>query len=130
MKIISLGSVTFDDIVEQGLYIEEEYKWLPVGQTIKYTLEGSAVVIENHRSGKPLTLIAQEDRGWIKKESLLNLITLASQVNAVHVLTLVNDEDQIETRNVRFKRDSYPLDLNPLDPGHLYFVGSIRLIQV
>lgn len=130
MKIISLGTVIFDDIVEQGLYIEQEYKWLPIGQTIRTALAGNLVISENTRSGKPLTLIAQEDRGWITKATLLELVTLASQINTVHVLTLENDSNVIETRNVRFKRDGTPLDLSPLDSGHVYFVGSINLIQV
>lgn len=130
MQIVSLGSVTFNDIVEQGLYIEEEYKWLPIGQTIRYALAGNPVIIENARSGKPLTLIAQEDRGWITKATLLELTTLALQINVTHILTLVNDSSFTETRNVRFKRDNYPLDLNPLDSAHNYYVGSIHLVQV
>lgn len=130
MQIVSLGSVTFNDIVEQGLYIDEEHKWLPVGQSIRYALAGNPVIIENARSGKPLTIIAQEDRGWITKATLLALKTLASQVNMTHVLSLVNDNNQAETRNVRFKRTDYPLDLNPLDSAHNYYVGSIHLIQV
>lgn len=130
MQIVSLGSVTFNDIVEQGLYIDEEYKWLPVGQSIRYALAGNTVMLENSRSGKPLTLIAQEDRGWITKATLLELKTLASLINTTHVLTLVNDSSVTENRNVRFKRDTYPLDLNPLDSAHNYYVGSIYLIQV
>lgn len=130
MQIISLGSVTFDNIVEQGLYIEEEYKWLPIGQTIRYAVAGNPVIIENQRAGKPLTLIAQEDRGWITKATLLELITLASLINTTHILTLINDSSVMETRNVRFKRDNYPLDLNPLDSAHNYYVGSIHLIQI
>jgi hypothetical protein len=130
MQIVSLGSVTFNDIVEQGLYIDEEYKWLSVGQSIRYALAGNTVMLENPRSGKPLTLIAQEDRGWITKATLLELKTLASLINTTHVLTLVNDSNVTENRNVRFKRDNYPLDLNPLDSAHNYYVGSIYLIQV
>jgi len=130
MQIVSLGSVTFDDIVEQGLYIDEEHKWLPVGQSIRYALAGNTVMLENTRSGKPLTLIAQEDRGWVTKATLLELKTLASLINTTHVLTLVNDNSVTENRNVRFKRDNYPLDLNPLDSAHNYYVGSIHLIQV
>ena len=130
MQIISLGSVTFNDVVEQGLYIEEEHKWLPIGQNIRYALQGNPIITENPRSGKPLTIIAQEDRGWITKATLLELKTLASTSNTDHSLSLVNDENIAETRTVRFKRDNYPLDLNPLDSAHNYYVGSIYLIQV
>lgn len=130
MQILSLGSIQFDNLVEQGLYIDEEHKWLPVGQTIRYALAGNPVIIENVRSGKPLTIIAQEDRGWITKETLLALKALASQVNLIHVLSIVNDENFAETRDVKFKRDVYPLDLNPIDPAHKFYVGSIHLIQV
>lgn len=130
MKIISLGTVIFDDIVEQGLYIEEEHKWLPVGQTVRYALAGNTVISENPRTGRPFTIIAQEDRGWITKATLLQLYTLASQMNVVHELSIINDNSIPEIRNVKFKRTSTPLDLNPIDSVHNYYIGSIHLIQI
>lgn len=130
MQIISLSSISFNDIVEQGLYVEEEHKWLPIGQTIRYSIQGTQHIIENPRTGKPLTIIAQEDRGWITKATLLKLKTLASYINLTHVLNLINDENQTEERIVRFKRSPYPLDLNPLDSAHNFYIGSIYLIQV
>ncbi len=81
MQIISLNSITFNDIVEQGLYIEEEHKWLPIGQNIRYALQGNPIITENPRTGKPLTIIAQEDRGWITKATLLELRNLALEIN-------------------------------------------------
>ncbi len=130
MQIISLGPVSFTDIVEQGLYIEEEHKWLPIGQHIRYALQGNPIITENPRSGKPLTVIAQEDRGWITKSTLLLLTNLASEINLGHTLVLINDLNQTENRIVRFKRSSFPLDLTPLDSAHNFYVGSIYLIQV
>lgn len=130
MKIISLGSVLFDDIVEQDLYIEEEHKWLPIGQTIKHSLAGSIAITENVRSGKPLTIISKEDRGWITKATVLELKALASLILTSHTLSIINDSNQAESRVVQFKRDSTALDLSPLDSGHNYYVGSINLIQL
>lgn len=130
MQINSLGTVTFDDIVETGLYIEEEFKWLGLGQSIRYALAGNIVVTENTRRGRPLTIIAQEDRGWLTKATVLDLKTLASAINTTYILNLVNDSSATENRVVMFKRDSYPLDLTPLDTSERYFIGSIHLIEV
>lgn len=129
MQIISLGPVSFNDIVEQGLYIEEEHKWSSIGQSIRYSLQGTLSIIENERIGKPLTILAQEDRGWITKATLLELKELTEVIAASYILTLVNDENVTENRSVKFKRNPFPLDLNPLDPGHNFYVGSINLIQ-
>lgn len=130
MIINSLGSVNFTDIVESGLYIEEEYKWLGVGQSIRYGLAGNPVVTENYRSGKPLTIVAQEDRGWLTKATVLALKALASAINTTYVLNLVNDSSVVENRTVMFKRDSYPLDVSALDTAERYFIGTIHLIEV
>lgn len=130
MIIYSLGSVSFSDTVESGLYIEEEYKWVSVGQAIRYGLAGNPVITENLRSGKPLTIVAQEDRGWLTKATVLALRTLASAINTTYVLNLLNDSSVVENRTVMFKRDSYPLDVTALDTAERYYIGSIHLIQV
>lgn len=130
MIIYSLGSVTFSNIVEAGLYIQEEHKWLGIGQTVRYALAGNPIVMENERSGKPLTIIAEENKGWITKANMLALVTLANQMNTTYTLSLKNDLGANETREVRFKRDSSPIDLTPLDYGEEYYIGSIFLMQV
>lgn len=130
MIITSLASVSFNDIVENGLYLEEEHKWLNIGQNIRYGLAGNIVVSENLRRGRPLTILAQEDRGWVTKAHVLALKTLALAINTTYVLTLTNDSSVVENRTVIFKRDSYPLDLTPLDITERYFIGSIHLIEV
>lgn len=130
MEIYSLGSVTFSDVVEKELYIEEEYTWLPVGQTVRRALQGNVVVLENDRAGKPLSLIAKEDGAWLTKATVRALAALASVPNTTYILYLKNDDGDDEYRNVAFRRDSTPLDLTPLDTVQRYFVGRIQLIQV
>lgn len=129
MKIHSLGSVLFNDIVEQELYIEEEHNWLGVGQTIRYSLSGTIHVSENVRGGKPLTLIAIEDRAWLTKATVLALKELAQSVGAFYGLSLTNDENEEEIRQVLFKRQPNPFDLQPLDASHQFYIGKIHLIQ-
>jgi hypothetical protein len=77
-----------------------------------------------------LTIIAQEDRGWITKATLLELRNLALEINLNLTLSLINDDSVAENRTVRFRRSSFPLDLTPLDAAHNYYVGSINLIQI
>lgn len=129
MEIYSLGTVTFSDIVEKELYIEEELTWCPIGQVYKYSLGQVIVFQENNRIGKPLTLIASEDRAWLTKATVMALQQLASVINTTYNLTLKNDQGQNETRLVRFRRKDGPLNLQPLDTSHRYYVGSINLIE-
>lgn len=129
MKIYSLGSVLFNNIVEQELYIEEEFLWCPVGQVKKYSLGSNVIFQENIRAGKPLTLIASEDRAWFTRATVLALHQLASAVNTTYTLSMQNEQTINENRIVRFRRDSGPLNLQPLDTSQRYYVGSISLIE-
>lgn len=129
MEIYSLGSVIFDDLVEKELYLEEEFLWCPVGYIAKHSLGQNIVFQENLRSGKPLTLIASEDKAWLTRDTVIALHQLASLVNTTHTLAMKNDQGVNENRIVRFKRDEGPLNLQPLDTAQRYYVGSIHLIE-
>jgi hypothetical protein len=129
MEIYSLGSVIFDDIVEKELYLEEEFLWCPVGYSSRHSLGQSIVFQENLRVGKPLTIIASEDRAWLTRATVIELHQLASLVNTTHTLSMKNEQGTLENRIVRFKRNEGPLNLQPLDTSQRYYVGSIHLIE-
>ena len=44
-------------------------------------------------------------------------------------LSLTNDENIDEIRQVFFKRQSNPFDVKPLDSNHEFYVGRVHLIQ-
>ena len=63
------------------------------------------------------------------KATVLALKAIALDVGAYHNLFLTNDENVNEMRQVIFKRQPNPFDLQPLDSSHRFYVGRIYLIQ-
>lgn len=119
-----LGSVTFSSREEAQIEWVDELSWQPMGQTIRYALAGNPVVMENARSGRPITLTAELPWCWLEAATVQALHALASTSQ-----TLDFTFDSFTTQ-VRFRRDQGPLQLSPLDPRKLYYTGSIFLIEV
>lgn len=119
-----LGSVIFSSREESQIEWVDELSWQSVGQTIRYALAGNPVVMENSRSGRPITLTAELPWSWLE----------AATVQALHALASTSQTLDFTfesfTTQVRFRRDQGPLQLSPLDPRKLYYTGSIYLIEV
>jgi hypothetical protein len=120
----SLGSVQFTSRDESQIEWVDRLDWQPIGQTIRYALAGNPVVMENARSGRPITLTVELPWGWLSATTVNSLVTLAETSQS---LAFVYDSFSC---TVRFRRDSGPLQLVPVDPRRLYYTGSIYLIQV
>lgn len=119
-----LGSVTFATREEAQIEWVDQLSWQPIGQSIRYALAGNPVVMENPRSGRPITLTAEVPWSWLTAATVEALHTLASTSQ-----TLVLTYDTFVT-NVRFRRDQGPLQLTPLNPLKTYYTGSLYLIEV
>ena len=130
MKVISLGSVTFDNLVELEVDWSDYYRWQPIGQTIRYNLAGGVYVTENSRGGRKITLTCKEDGAWLTLATVKELHDLASIAGVTHILNTQNDQLQTVTYTVMFARNSSPLDLTPVDAGKNYYIGTINLIEV
>jgi hypothetical protein len=120
----SLGSVQFTSRDESQIEWVDRLDWQPIGQTIRYALAGNPVVMENARGGRPITLTVELPWGWLSVATVNSLISLAETSQS---LAFVYDSFSC---TVRFRRDSGPLQLVPVDPRRLYYTGSIYLIQV
>ncbi len=119
-----LGSVTFASREEEQIEWVDKLSWQPIGQTIRYALAGNPVVMENARSGRPITLTAELPWSWLEVATVQALHELASTSQ-----TMDFTFDSFITQ-VRFRRDQGPFQLSPLDPRKLYYTGSIYLIEV
>ena len=120
----SLGSVQFTSRDESQIDWVDRLDWQPIGQTIRYALAGNPVVMENSRSGRPITLTVELPWGWLSATTVNSLVALAETSQS---LAFVYDSFSC---TVRFRRDSGPLQLVPVNPLRLYYTGSIYLIQV
>lgn len=121
---ISLGIVNFSAVGETQLDWSDQYAWQPIGQTIRYGLAGNPVILENTRSGRPITLVAELPWAWLTAATVEALHTLAS---TSQMLSFVYGSFSTD---VRFRRDQGPLQFTPIDPRKFYYTGTIYLIEV
>lgn len=122
--VYSLGPVLFDGPGEDQIdWIDR--LWLPVGQSVYYSLSADIHINENVRSGRPITLQAALPYCWLESATVTALETLAALAGQTHLLTLGSI-----TKTVVFRRDLGSLDLTPVDPLRHYFTGKIYLLEV
>lgn len=75
----------------RGLVWADEFDWSPVESSFEYALNGALVLDAAQRqSGRPVTLLAEEDSGWMRRDVLLALQELASVPGAVYLLRLAD----------------------------------------
>ena len=106
--------------------------WSPIVQTVKRTLGGKIVVASSPlEKGRPITLTATQDQGWITLPQRNILKQMAEIPGAIFVL-VIDDE----TFNVMFRHEEPPaVDFKPLidrtnpEVGD-YFLGQIKLIEI
>lgn len=122
--MIQLASVAFTEEGEAQIEWVDQFAWQPVGQTIRYALAGNPVVMENPRSGRPITLTAELPWAWLTSATVSALHDLASTSQTM-LLTFGSF-----TADVRFRRDQGPLQLTPINPLKTHYTGSLYLIQV
>ena len=123
--MIALDTVVLSDRVEAQIDWVDRLTWQPIGQNIRYALQGNPVITENPRSGRPITLVAEPPWSWLTETTVSALVALASEINYTFTFVWNN-----ESYSVRFRRDAGPLELSPIDPRRLHYSGTIFLIQV
>lgn len=131
---ITLGGVT----LPPGMIWSDQFKQNPISQTNKRTLGGTLVVYERSlTAGRPITLEAQVDQGWLTRKQLDQVIVLALAVGQTYTLVigletftvifLHEDEPAVEFEPLVFRLNSLDTQMSP--DGD-YFTGLIKLITV
>ena len=123
----TLGAIS----LPRGMLWADENDWLPFDKHVEYSTTGALLIDAGTRlAGRPITLQAENDAGWIRRDVLAALRTLAADPLGVHTLTLADGR----TFDVQFAagdaitahpvgRPELPADENP-------YVATIRLIEV
>lgn len=126
--MISLGGVALND----NMIWADRHRWSPVAQSVRQTLGGAQIVYSSSlMGGRPITLVAVEDQGWLTLAQLQAVQEMADQSGAVY--TLVIDS---ESYQVVFKHDDPPaLEFSPLIARATpvsgdFFIGVIKLMTV
>ncbi|WP_233094380.1 hypothetical protein [Delftia acidovorans] len=114
-----------------GMVWVDEFDWTAVAKTIGRSITGALIVDAGALvAGRPITLEAVEDQGWISRKTLLDLRALADEVDQVHDLVLADgrsfrvqfaDGSPIKAQPVG--RPERPTQTNP-------YVATLRLITV
>lgn len=115
----------------RGLIWVDEFDWQPVEAAAEYSLTGALIYDSAVRQkGRPITLRADDDAGWMRRDVAQAVNALAATPGAVYVLTLADGR----LFNVSFA-PSQPFEARPVArpelPGpHHPYVATIRLLEV
>lgn len=110
----------------------DRHHWSPVAQNALVTLGGGTVVYsQSLAEGRPITLEARQDTGWITKAMLDQLEAMAAVAGAVYTIDIHGF-----TASVMFRHQDGPaVEFEPLTPKATpeatdYYIGTLRLFTV
>ncbi len=117
----------------------DRFAFQEVAQTVSRTLAGQVVTfVQGLSKGRPITLIANEQRGWLTKGQVDAVQAMAQTVGGVFTLQV-----DTETFQVQFRHEEPPaFEASPLvpdlaitagtfpDPAITYFTATIKLMEV
>jgi hypothetical protein len=93
---ITLGGVT----LSKHMVWTDEDTYQMVASTFKRTLAGNIVVRDQQLSlGRPITLAAEEDQGWLTKEQVDAVRALANVAGAQYALVIGTQNFVVKFRN-------------------------------
>ncbi|KJU84996.1 hypothetical protein MBAV_002810, partial [Candidatus Magnetobacterium bavaricum] len=91
--MIKLGDLTLPDDLTLD---NDTLTWTGLYTATEQTLDGNLVVFESYATGRPVTLVAQQDSGWLTYAQVQALLIMAGAINTTYTLIF---EDHIH--NVR-----------------------------
>ncbi|MDN4590242.1 hypothetical protein DBA29_17265 [Xenophilus aerolatus] len=113
----------------------DEFAWSAVEKSMERSLTGAALIdIGVKQAGRPVTLEAQGDAGWMPRADVLALVALV-EADPGAVLTFTHADGR--TFDVQFAPVEAPVTAEPipgarpeLPPDTFPYVATVRLITV
>ena len=129
--MITLGGIDLGE----GLVWQDEFSFNPVLQAIDYPLEANTQIVtqETKTIGKPFTLQATNDYGWLTRVQVEAIQALASQVNATFTLDWWGDIHTVMFRHHEppaFQAEPIQYINNNQTPSEYYYRATIKLFSV
>ncbi|GMQ91709.1 MAG: hypothetical protein BMS9Abin11_1020 [Gammaproteobacteria bacterium] len=125
---VVLGGVTLSN----HLIWEDEDTYSSVASSVKRTLAGSVVYRDQTLTlGRPITLVAKVDQGWLTKAQVDAVRTLANVAGAVYSLTVGTQNFNVKFRHHEspaFTADALIKRNNP--SVNDYYTCTIKLMTV
>lgn len=118
--------------IPRGMVWSDENDWVPVVKEIEYSTTGAMLVdVGVMQAGRPITLSAESDAGWIARSVLQQLRAMAADPLATYPLTLADGRTFVvmfagagqPITAVPVARPELPADTHP-------YVATVRLIEV
>lgn len=121
--------------IPRGMVWTDEFTWSAVEKSMERSLTGAALIDVGVKvAGRPITLEAQSDAGWMPRSAVLELIAL-SEDDPDAVLTFTHADGR--SFDVQFAPVDAPVTAAPipgarpeLPPETFPYVATVRLITV
>lgn len=115
----------------RGMLWVDEFNWSAVQKTVERGITGAQIIDAAARiEGRPITLQAVEDQGWIRRSTLLAVQALADAPGGQYPLRLADGREF----TVQFAADdpiaAAPVSRPELPVGTHPYVATLRLITV
>lgn len=124
----TLGAVQ----LPRGMVWSDEFNWTAREAATEYSLTGALLIdVGVRQAGRPITLEAEDDAGWIARSVVQALHTLCdADPDAAHTLTLADGR----VFSVQFAPgdaiSAHPISRPELPPSTHPYVATVRLITV
>lgn len=117
--------------IPRGLLWADEFTWSPVAKAVERSITGAQIIdVAVKQAGRPITLQAVEDQGWMSRSTLLAVQALAADPQGEYLLQLADGREF----TVQFAADepvsAQPLKRPELPPAHYPYIATLRLITV
>jgi len=115
----------------RGMVWVDEHNWSAAARSAEYSTTGALLVdVGVRQAGRPITLQAEDDAGWIELDALKSLRQLTDAPDAIYSLTLADGR----AFQVMFAPDN-PIEAHAvarpeLPKGSHPYVATVRLIEV
>ena len=115
----------------RGMVWADEHDWVPVQKSMEYSTTGALLIdVGVRQAGRPITLEAEDDAGWITRQAIQDLRALAADPEAELELVLADGR----IFSVHFAADN-PIQARPVGRPELPtnthpYVATVRLIQI
>ena len=122
-RVIKIGGVSLDN----PLFWVESFDIKNVKGVSFNTLSGGKIIYESIKRNSAMNLtLESRDTGWIKEETLKNIITLADYLGVEIDVTFSDNT----TAKARFRLEERAIEYEPLFDGSKWYKVTIRMAFV
>ena len=127
-----MSTIVLDGIVlNPSMRWAERYQSQGVAQAMNRTLGAVPVFFTNALiKGEPITLVADENFGWLRRSVVDQVMAIAAVVGGQYVLAFNNVAIPVVFRHQAPPADMQPIAPRTADAASDYLRGSIKLITI